>query len=270
MAHDENPLLADSDKAFWHGYIDFYESLFPKTINDLIVEFGVFKGNSIKWLRRKYPSARIVGADILPVQPEWPSGDKIEYKRLDQGSEDDVQSFFREIDSPALIIEDGSHIPSHQSRCLRHGLNKLRPGGIYVVEDIHTSLPQHPLFKAEYAQRGGINRVFGWCRFFRREPPQEQTCLSVLLALEHIQRAGRASLTEQELNRLATGAHFSKDDILRMHSQIRSIHVYRRATLPMSCFACGESTFNYHALRCVCGCYLLSGTDSMSVLVVRE
>ena len=52
-------LLSHSDKSFWHGYLSFYESHLPRNIEGLIVEFGVFKGNSIRWLSQKYPEAKI-------------------------------------------------------------------------------------------------------------------------------------------------------------------------------------------------------------------
>jgi len=41
-----------SDKAFWHGYIDFYEKYFSKSIEGLIVELGVFMGDSMLPLER--------------------------------------------------------------------------------------------------------------------------------------------------------------------------------------------------------------------------
>ena len=86
-----------------------------------MVEFGVFKGNSIRWLPRRYPAARIVGADILPVQPEWPIDPRVEYALVDPLRDDEVEALLNRLPPPALIIEDGSHIPSHQWRCFRCG-----------------------------------------------------------------------------------------------------------------------------------------------------
>jgi hypothetical protein len=124
------PIISQSDKFFWHGYIDFYLSHLPKKIIGNIVEFGVFKGNSIRWLLEQFPDSKcIYGIDILPQQKSWPISQRVIYKQLDQNKEDQVRSFFDEIESPSLIIEDGSHLPSHQSRCLKHGMNALESGG---------------------------------------------------------------------------------------------------------------------------------------------
>jgi len=84
------PIDSTSDKSFWHGYTAFYEPRLPTSINGLVLEFGVFKGNSIRWLQARYPTATIVGADILPMQPEWPVDARATYRVVDQGSEEGV------------------------------------------------------------------------------------------------------------------------------------------------------------------------------------
>jgi len=270
MSQDPYSLITHSDKSFWHGYMDFYASHLPGKIDGLIIEFGVFKGNSTKWLLQAYPQARIIGVDILPVQPEWPQGDRVEYRELDQGREEQIRSFFEEIPPPTLIIEDGSHIPSHQSRCLKHGINKLKPGGIYILEDIHTSHPAHPLFQEEFNTQKAPRGISGVFRSHRKIMKGKQTSLSLLLALEQIKRTGRSVLSEGERSILSRGTHFTKADVRQLNSQIKSIHVYRRATLPAACYACGSTTFDYHDFKCTCGVDLLNEADSMSILIVKN
>ena len=178
-----------SDKGFWHGYIDFYEKYFPESIGGLIVELGVFKGDSIRWLSERFKKARIIGADILEQQASWPIGEQISYRRIDQGSEIGIASFFKEIDAPELIIEDGSHIPSHQSRCFKHGFAALKPGGIYVLEDINTSLPQHPIYRKSLWKSPRLEKLFR--KFQRGKAKYVQTSLSVILAFEHLKKIGK-------------------------------------------------------------------------------
>lgn len=38
-----------------------------------------------------------------------------------------------------IIIDDGSHVPSHQLVSLQHMFSALNPGGLYVIEDLETS-----------------------------------------------------------------------------------------------------------------------------------
>lgn len=188
----QSPLLEESDKSFWHGYVDFYDRVLPAEMTAPIVEFGVFHGNSIRWLLSRYPQARIYGVDILHEQPEWPVSERVEYRCVDQSNERAVASFFQSIEAPGLIIEDGSHIPSHQARCLRLGLQVLRPGGVYVLEDIHSSHPMHELYAEEFANK---HKLKGSGR-------QYPTVLSLLLCFEHLLRTGQA-LSESQLQQFA-------------------------------------------------------------------
>lgn len=247
-----SPLLAASDKSFWHGYVDFYARHFPTDIDGLVVEFGVLNGNSIRWLSERFPGADLVGVDILAVQSGWPQGPRIRYAQVDQDSEDQVAEFLAGIAAPRLIIEDGSHFPRHQSRCLRLGLHKLASGGLYVLEDIHSSHPEHSLFQSEF---GAVTRA--------------QTSLHVLLAIEHAKRLGLPALTDAQLARLA-GGHFTAETLQTMFSQVAAVHVYKRATLPTQCWRCGGTDFDYLGWQCACGVPLMGNADSMSIVVEKR
>jgi hypothetical protein len=75
-----------------------------------------------------------------------------------------LQAFFKAIPGPDLIIEDGSHVPRHQADCLRFGFSALNPGGIYLLEDIHTSYG--PILRRRQSL---IGRILNKWRFF---PPR--------------------------------------------------------------------------------------------------
>jgi len=247
-----SPLIATSDKAFWHAYVDFYAHHFPADIDGLVVEFGVLNGNSIRWLSERFASAELVGVDILPVQPSWPQGPRTRYALVDQDSEAQVAAFFASISAPRLIIEDGSHFPRHQSRCLRLGLEKLAPGGLYVLEDIHTSHPEHSLYQGEF---GPVQRA--------------QTSLHLLLAIDHAKRLGQQALSDAQLDRLA-GPHFSREQLVALFAQIDTLQVYKRSTLPTQCWRCGSTEFDYLAWRCACGVELMGNADSMSIVLRKQ
>lgn len=270
MTPAQHSPLDQSDKSYWHGYLDFYRSHLPLQIRGLIVEIGVFKGNSIKWLLQTYPQAQIIGVDILPVQPEWPQDGRVAYRKLDQGREDQLRDFFDGIRAPELIIEDGSHVPLHQSRCLRHGFDKLTPGGIYILEDIHTSHPAHSLYQEEFRVRSDVSWLARMFPFLKAVRVGHQTSLTLLLALEQIIRTGRTNLSDVERAQLSAGTHFSEAEVLRLHAQMQAIFFYKRATLPSACYACGSTRFDYHRLRCACGVDLLGEADSMSVLIKKK
>lgn len=251
----KSPLLEASDKSFWHGYIDFYNRVLPETLDAPIVEFGVFHGHSIRWLLEKYPTARIYGVDILQVQPEWPVSDRVEYRRVDQSDERAVSELFRTLDSPGLIIEDGSHIPSHQARCLRLGMAHLKPGGLYILEDIHSSHPQHELYQEELGIQVPPNKA-----------KQHPTVLSLLLCFEHLLRTN-SSLSPQQLRQFATPGFMTESQLNTLFQRIKRIEFFKRATLPTRCYACNSTAFNYTDFKCECGVDLMKVADSMTVLL---
>ncbi|MBH1986261.1 MAG: class I SAM-dependent methyltransferase [Burkholderiales bacterium] len=253
--HMHSPLLEESDKSFWHGYLDFYGRLLPKVMNDPIVEFGVFHGHSIRWLLDTYPAAKIYGVDILQIQPEWPTSDRVEYRCVDQSNERAVAEFFRSIGQPGMIIEDGSHIPSHQARCLRLGLEHLKQGGLYVLEDIHSSHPQHELYREELGEARPPN-----------DAQQHPTVLSLLLCFEHLLRTGQ-SLNPQQLRQFTTPGFMTEAQLKAMFAKIKRIEFFKRTTLPTRCWACNSTAFNYTDFKCECGVDLMKVADSMTVFI---
>ncbi|WP_115461519.1 class I SAM-dependent methyltransferase [Winogradskyella aurantiaca] len=240
--------LNNSDKVFWHRYLPFYEEEFKGMDGfEHILEFGVFKGASIRWLFERFPKSMIHAADILPVQEEWPIHDRIQYYYVDQDSKQSIIKLFKAIDTKLdLIIEDGSHRPVHQKNCLIQGLNNLNPGGVYILEDLQTSHPGHIFYKELRKKYFGPYHL--------------------LLALEH----QLATFNKIDLDSLINGepkSLFSKEELGSVVEKIKSVKIYKRSTLPLKCYRCGSSSFNYIDLKCSCGIGLMSESDSISAVI---
>ena len=239
-----------SDKHFFHRYTDFYERCFSKLgpVQE-VFEFGVLRGASIRWLRNRFATARIVGADILPEQSEWPRDPRIEYRRVDQAHRNSIVKAFDDLDRTYdLIIEDGSHIPEHQASCLILGFQRLNSGGMYVLEDIHTSRPDHP--------------------YSAKHPRGTPNCLCVLLALQHLEETGE-QLTHDVVGKLCHPKFFAPADIEFLAREVASFELFQRTALPLRCYACGSSKFRYNDYRCVCGVDIYFGAESMSFVLTR-
>ncbi|WP_312394589.1 hypothetical protein [Chryseobacterium sp.] len=243
--------LENTDKFFWHRY----DSIYTQELSNLenvkkIVEFGIFKGDSVRWLNREYPEAKIFGADILPVQSEWTINDAISYYQLDQDKVSDIQNFLNitgnEID---LIIEDGSHFPKHQKNCLVEGMNYLKSNGIYILEDIHTSHPQH-----DYYTKDGKNYI---------------SPLHLLLFIEHHRSIG-VEIHEDKIKELTKNSLFNFNEIINLINTIKDIKIYRRSTLPLKCYNCNSSDYNYHILKCKCGADVYAEADSMTAVLTKR
>lgn len=121
--------VCGSDKVTIHNYGAFYDSLFAKVNPQRLLEIGGFKGASMRAWKMAKPSLKalvldrspIPGQDtILCVTPDfWPA-----IQRLSN------------LEPMDIIIDDGSH----KIGCQVSGANNLwqflRPGGIYVIEDL--------------------------------------------------------------------------------------------------------------------------------------
>lgn len=245
-----------SDKFYWHGYIPFYESFFGQRQFEAIAEFGLFKGDSIRWLLQRFPRSQIHGADILPLQDNWPVDPRFHFRQLDQSNRAQIREFLsqRVFD---LIIEDGSHVPEHQVNCLVESMRLLKSGGIYILEDIQTSLPHHPM----HARKGWFGRP--------QKVELPGNALSVLLALDHFHRIGKAVDQELAAN-IAAGSLLTPLEVLELAQNILSIHLYRRTHLPDHCHACGSTVYDYSQYRCVCGQPVFEDTDSMSFVIFKR
>ena len=229
----------ESDKIFWHGYIDFYEKWFEGRDFPVIAEFGVFKGDSIRWFLNRFPNSKIYAADILPLQECWPKDNRFKFMQLDQENVDEIKMFLS-LDKFDLIIEDGSHIPQHQVNCLIEGMRVLNSGGLYILEDIHTSLQDQSISNA----------------------------LNVLMAIDHYKRISRV-IDKEVASKIAKNSLFSADQVLQLSESIRNLTLFRRNHLPNKCWNCGSDEFDYAKFQCFCGSGLY-GPDSMSFVIEKN
>lgn len=243
--------LSESDKHYWHRYTDFYEAAFrlleARSPVRQILEFGVFHGASVAWLLERFPGARIVGADILETQPEWPRDERVQYRLVDQANRLSMRSMFGDLALQFdLVFDDGSHQLLHQANCLVESMPRIRSGGLYVLEDIHTAHPASGLVK----KTPGPNS------------------LNLLLALQHAHEGGEI-LSDDEVRALA-GSCFSEKDVRDLEGLISEVSLYKRANLPRKCWSCGERKFDYANLKCACGMDLYKTDDSMTALAWRS
>ncbi len=255
-----NILLNGSDKQFWHRFVPVYEEKLKQLKKcDTILEFGVFKGESIRWLSSLYPDAKIYGSDILEIQKEWPTSENIKYLHVDQGKLSTIENVFSEIGTKIdLIIEDGSHFPEHQKNCLVESLKHLVSGGIYILEDIHTSHPEHPYYQSQGAPKK-------W-NLGKKKNQNYISPLHLLLCFEHL-ISNKLLLDGALVEDLAQNSLFNKDQIKSVFTKIETIELYRRATPPHKCYSCNSSEFDYHNLRCKCGKNIYSNFDSMTAVI---
>jgi hypothetical protein len=140
LSLDELALQYGTDKSSRvHGYTRAYEIHFANLRGEPIslLEIGVAAGCSLRMWRDYFPRARIYGLDVRDC-PALEGFDVV----LFRGSQSDpsvLRHVARETGGCDLIIDDGSHLWSDQLVAFQFLYAHLRPGGWYVIEDLHTS-----------------------------------------------------------------------------------------------------------------------------------
>lgn len=237
----------DSDKYYWHRYMPEYERLVFRKLEDAayVLEWGVLNGASIDFLSQRFQHAKIVGLDVLDEQPEWPQRDDIEYFKVDQSDQLQVAQFFEDYNHKFnLIIDDGSHNPWDQATCLRLGFPYVCKGGFYIVEDIHSNFTHMSTF----------------------------TLLHALLALQHMKEQGLNvnQVTAALITKVNAFGYLTLQMLLDLYVEIDWIHFFRRACLPLKCWRCKGTNFDYAKLVCECGADLFCTIDSMTCIIKKR
>jgi len=131
------------------GVFRWYEGLFAAYhgADRNLLEIGVKEGNSIRTWYDYGPRLHIHGLDldITQIEGTLPE-DRVEIGKVDQGSRESLESATKGR-SYDIIIDDGSHWCSHQQLTLGYLFPKLKPGGVYIIEDLHTSQWDRPSAK---------------------------------------------------------------------------------------------------------------------------
>ena len=129
----------ETDK-FSHGYIPIYEKYFKECKNVLnVLEIGIYNGGSLRYLSNYFPNAIIHGIDI-----EYKKNietDKIKTYICNQESREDLKNFLSSTNVMFdIIIDDGGHTMKQQQTSFGVLFKKVIPGGLYILEDLHTSI----------------------------------------------------------------------------------------------------------------------------------
>lgn len=122
-----------------HRFTDFYHKFFGPIRQQVtgLCEFGIAYGSSLRMWQEYFPNANIVGFDVRPeLLFEEP---RIKTYLAGQHEVDLIESYLgdRTFD---IVIDDACHIMSYQIATFKHAWKYVRPGGFYVIEDLHTSL----------------------------------------------------------------------------------------------------------------------------------
>ena len=128
-----------SDKILHHGYQRFYpwflRHLKQENIN--LLEIGIEEKESIELWNGYFRSVNIHGIDIDEKQHQ---NINVKLYQVDQSNENELSEFAKSLTIQFdVILDDGSHVPNHQILTINNFWKLVKPGGIYIIEDIETS-----------------------------------------------------------------------------------------------------------------------------------
>ena len=160
-----------SDK--WSSYLLVYDQILKnyRNMNVRLLEIGVQNGGSLEIWSKYFSNAKlIVGCDINPNCARLTYKDSRIHVLVGDANSDEVKSNVIEL-SPSfdIIIDDGSHQSSDIIKSFARYFPLLEDGGIYIIEDLHTS------YWKEY--QGGLFYPFSSISFLK--------CLVDIINYEH-------------------------------------------------------------------------------------
>lgn len=123
-----------------HGFCGFYDPYFADRRESVqkVLEIGIARGSSLQMWRDYFPNAEIHGLDRFA--PNLPSMPRVQMHIGDQASRQALNRLIQTIGSDFdVIIDDGGHTMAQQQVSLALLFWHLRPGGLYLLEDLQTS-----------------------------------------------------------------------------------------------------------------------------------
>ena len=179
--------LHHTDKcADHHDYVEIYDLFFQPVRErvERVLEIGVFKGDSMRLWEAYFPTAHIYGLDIVDSSAH--DTDRITTAIADQADRMQLGAFIEAEGSDFdIILDDGGHTMEQQQISFGFLFPHVRPGGLYVIEDIHTSFPQ--LWPGYGVEDGGANSTYTMIDRFVRTGAFESRYLTAT-ELEYLTR----------------------------------------------------------------------------------
>ena len=133
----------------WSNYFEIYENLFKKFVNKKItfVEIGIGNGGSLfMWKKFFGKKARIIGIELNPDAKKL---EKFGFEIFigDQADPLFWKKFYQKVGKIDILLDDGGHANLQQITTLVESINFIKPGGMIIIEDTHTSFMRDKGFK---------------------------------------------------------------------------------------------------------------------------
>ncbi|MGG5811696.1 class I SAM-dependent methyltransferase [Falsiroseomonas sp. CW058] len=162
MRLDELGLRHGTDKASnRHDFLRTYERYLAGMRDSAaaVLEVGVLDGASLRMWADYFPRAAILGIDVKPERAAHRT-DRIGVEIGNAGDPKFLAAVAGRHGPFDLILDDGSHLWDHQQLAFRRLFPHLRPGGVFIIEDINTS------YVPRYGRDRGALPTTAWMKYY--------------------------------------------------------------------------------------------------------
>jgi len=127
----------NTDRAAGHDFTEFYHDYMVKYTNPRLLEIGIYDGASLKMWEEFFGFPTIVGIDI-ESKKQYESLN-IKTMVADQSDPMQLLKCLEVCSEYDIIVDDGGHTMQQQLVTIATLFPHLKSGGLYVLEDLHTS-----------------------------------------------------------------------------------------------------------------------------------
>jgi len=124
------------DKGTAHTYIEEYERLLtPYRNNSVVIEIGLCMGESLRMWEEYFIDSKVIGVDINSFNLRSLLNENGHNIIIGDATKETILEQLQE-ESFDVLIDDGSHMLNDQISTFNIFKDKIRPGGIYIIEDV--------------------------------------------------------------------------------------------------------------------------------------
>lgn len=125
----------------WLHYFDIYERHFAPYRHKAptVLEIGIFHGGSLQMWREYFGRRATIIAIDIDERTKGLEEPGVTIEIGDQGDEAFLRSVAERYGPFDIVIDDGSHRFEHQITSIETLWPSVKDGGVYLVEDLHTS-----------------------------------------------------------------------------------------------------------------------------------
>lgn len=176
-----------------HRYTELYQMLFLPYHNRPIqfLEMGLQIGGpehgesadrkttdlpSVRMWLEYFPKAQVHGLDVSDFS--WFHNDRFSFHRCDMDRRADIAAVAARMPAFDIILDDASHASHHQQNALLELFPRLKPGGLYIIEDLRWQPEAYE--KKGITKTADLLRGFAESRSFSHSDPRTHAAFESL------------------------------------------------------------------------------------------